>query len=132
MVIDTSAFLAILFGEPERDAFSDIIASDPILTLSAVAFYEASLVTAARKKDARAVSLLDGIIRVFGMEVVAVDVGSAIAARAAYFQFGQGYHPAKLNLADCFSYTLAKQRNEALLFKGNDFRQTDIIPAWQP
>ena len=53
-------------------------------------------------------------------------------AREAYLQFGKGYHPAGLNLADCFSYSLAKSRNEPLLFKGGDFLKTDIVPAWHP
>jgi len=61
-----------------------------------------------------------------------VDADSALAARDAYFRYGKGYHRANLNLADCFSYSLAKSRNEALLFKGDDFLKTDIMPAWRP
>src|SRR5215207_6292242 len=100
MVIGTSAFLVILFDEPERAAFVDIFASDPVLVVSAVNFYEASLVIAARREDVHAVSMLDGIIHDFRIEIAQVDTDAAIAARAAYFQFGRGYHPAKLNLAD--------------------------------
>ena len=54
------------------------------------------------------------------------------AAREAYFRYGRGYHPARLNLADCFAYALAKTRDEPLLFKGDDFAKTDIVPAWRP
>ena len=132
MVIDTSAFVAILFDEAERGAFVDILASDSVLSVSAVNFYEASLVIAARREDADAVSMLDGIIEDFRIEIAPVDTRAAMAARAAYFRFGKGYHPAKLNLADCFSYSLAKGRDEMLLFKGNDFLKTDIVPAWRP
>jgi ribonuclease VapC len=61
-----------------------------------------------------------------------VDADGARAAREAHFRYGKGYHPAGLNLADCFSYSLAKIRNEPLLFKGADFLKTDIVPAWRP
>jgi ribonuclease VapC len=49
----------------------------------------------------------------------------------AFSRFGKGHHPARLNLADCFSYALARTRNVPLLFKGDDFAQTDILPAWR-
>lgn len=63
------------------------------------------------------------------LEVVAVDAEMAWAARRANQDYGRGRHPARLNFGDCFSYALAKQTGEPLLFKGNDFRRTDIIPA---
>ena len=66
------------------------------------------------------------------MAIVALDAQSARSARDAYLQFGKGHHPAGLNLADCFSYSLAKSLNEPLLFKGTDFLKTDIVPAWRP
>jgi len=66
------------------------------------------------------------------IETVASTIDDALAAREAYFRYGKGYHPAGLNLADCFSYALAKTRNDTLLFKGDDFSKTDIVPAWRP
>ena len=61
--------------------------------------------------------------------VVAFDTGHAIIALDAFRRFGKGRHPAGLNLRDCFSYALAKATGEKLLFKGNDFSQTDIEAA---
>ena len=62
-------------------------------------------------------------------EIVPVTIEQVMAARIAHQRFGRGNHPAKLNYGDCFAYALAKVAGEPLLFKGNDFAQTDIIPA---
>lgn len=62
-------------------------------------------------------------------DIVAVDADMAWIARKANLTYGRGRHPARLNFGDCFSYALAKQTGEPLLFKGNDFSQTDIVPA---
>jgi ribonuclease VapC len=53
----------------------------------------------------------------------------SFAVRQAYSDYGKGRHAAGLNLGDCFSYALAKVSGEPLLFKGNDFRKTDVTPA---
>jgi ribonuclease VapC len=132
MVIDTSAIIAMIFREPEWSEFSRITAANPALAISAMSVHEASIVTAGKKKDPLAVQLVDDLIRDLEIDVVPIDHESARAARAAYFRFGKGYHPAGLNLADCFPYALAKARNEPLLFKGSDFLKTDIEPAWRP
>jgi ribonuclease VapC len=66
------------------------------------------------------------------IEIAAATIEDALAARDAYFRFGRGYHRAGLNLADCFVYALAKSRGVPLLFKGDDFAETDIVPAWRP
>jgi ribonuclease VapC len=132
MVIDTSAIIAMIFREPEWSEFSRITAANLALAISAMSVHEASIVAAGKKKDPLAVQLVDDLIRDLEIDVVPIDHGSARAARAAYFRFGKGYHPAGLNLADCFPYALAKARNESLLFKGTDFLKTDIEPAWRP
>jgi ribonuclease VapC len=69
---------------------------------------------------------LDALIAKAGVEVVPVDVEQAHIARTAFSQFGRGRHPAGLNYGDCFSYALAKSLGEPLLFKGEDFSQTDL------
>jgi ribonuclease VapC len=132
MVVDTSAVIAMIFRKPEWRELSQAAAGDSLLAMSAVSVHEASVVTAGKKKDPRAAQLVDDLIRDLNIDVVPVDLASAHAARAAYFRFGKGYHAAGLNLADCFSYSLAKTRDEALLFKGGDFLKTDIVPAWRP
>lgn len=131
MVVDTSAVVAVLMGEPEEKAFTEILLSEATRLISAVAFYEAALVMAAKKRTSRAAGLIDDFVRDLDIGVVDATVEDAVAARNAYFKYGRGYHPAALNFGDCFSYALAKSRNERLLFKGNDFSQTDIVPAWR-
>jgi ribonuclease VapC len=132
MVVDTSAIIAIIFREPEWRGLSQTAAGDAVLAISAVTIHEASVVAAGKKKDPLAVQLIDDFIRDLGVDVIPVGLESAQAARAAYLRFGKGYHAAGLNLADCFPYSLAKARNEPLLFKGADFLKTDIVPAWRP
>jgi ribonuclease VapC len=132
MVLDASAIVAMIFGEPERQALVDIVAEKSVLVVSAVTLHEASIVVAGKKRDPRAVELVDALIRSLAIEVAAVTAEDAIAARSAYFRFGRSWHPAGLNLADCFSYALAKARDEPLLFKGTDFAKTDVVPAWRP
>ena len=58
-----------------------------------------------------------------------VTVEQALLAREAFSDYGKGRHPAALNFGDCFSYALAKATGEPLLFKGDDFQKTDVIPA---
>lgn len=72
---------------------------------------------------------LQRLLAALPIEIVAVDAEQARAAFAAHLAYGRKRHPAKLNLGDCFSYALSKCQNEPLLFKGNDFSQTDIVPA---
>lgn len=132
MVIDTSAVVAILMDEPEQDIFTSILASETTRAISAVTFHEAAVVMAGKKRTPSAAQLVDDFVRELAIDVTAVTIEDALGAREAYFQFGRGYHAARLNLADCFAYTLAKARNEPLLFKGDDFAKTDIVPAWRP
>ncbi|HVW55267.1 MAG TPA: type II toxin-antitoxin system VapC family toxin [Rhizobiaceae bacterium] len=71
----------------------------------------------------------DRLMGELAIEIVPVDREQALLAREAYQRFGKGNHPAKLNIGDCFAYALAKARSEPLLFKGDDFRQTDVEAA---
>jgi ribonuclease VapC len=132
MVIDTSAVVAILMDEAEQNIFKQIIAADLTSAMSAMTFYETAIVMVAKKKTPAAARLVDDFVSDLAIDVVVAAVDDVVAAREAYFRYGRGYHPAGLNLADCFAYALAKTRNEPLLFKGNDFSKTDIVPAWRP
>lgn len=129
MVLDTSAVVAIIFDEPEREAFLMAFARSPHMAISAVTLYETCIVTAGKKGSPLAARLVDSLISEFAVEIAPLDANGARAARDAYFRFGKGYHPASLNLVDCFAYSLAKTRDEPLLFKGDDFLKTDIVPA---
>jgi ribonuclease VapC len=127
MVIDTSALLAILLNEPERRAFSVAIAAADVRLLSSATFVESSLVIEARY-GADGVRDLDLLIAKADISLEPVDIEQAHLARRAYRQFGKGRHAAGLNLGDCFSYALARSRSEPLLFKGQDFAQSDVEP----
>jgi len=132
MVIDSSAIVAILMDEAEADIFSRVLAGETKLAISAVTFHETSIVMAGKKGTPNAARFVDEFVRDLEIEIAAATIEDALAAREAYFRFGRGYHRAQLNLADCFSYALAKSRGAPLLFKGDDFSQTDVAPAWQP
>lgn len=129
IVVDTSALIAILRREPEADAFLRVIVeAGPCLVLS-VSMMEASIVLAGRHGDDISWLGLDQLVARAGMQIVAQDQVLAGIAREAFLRYGKGRHPAALNLGDCAAYALAKARGLALLFKGDDFSQTDLQRA---
>ncbi|MBI1354447.1 MAG: PIN domain-containing protein [Acidobacteria bacterium] len=123
MIVDPSALLAVVFAESDGEE----LAAAPIARMSSAGYVEASirLDQLMGGMDSR----LDQLIELMGIVVEPVTFGQAKIARAAYLMYGKGNHPAKLNYGDCFSYALAKVTGEPLLFKGNDFSQTDIVCA---
>ena len=125
MVIDTSALLAVLLGEADAPQIARAIEAGSPRLLSAANLLEASIVIESRKGEAGGREL-DLLVYRGEIEVVAVDQDQAETARAAWRHFGKGRHPAALNYGDCFAYALAKSRRLLLLFRGNDFSQTDI------
>lgn len=125
MVIDASAIMAILLGEPERDQFIGAIANHPDPIISAVTLVEARMVTEARLGTEGKVRL-EELLEAGGVRTVAFDETQANLAHEAWKQFGRGNSPARLNFGDCLSYALAKQTDRKLLFKGNDFKRTDL------
>ncbi|HEV2301268.1 MAG TPA: type II toxin-antitoxin system VapC family toxin [Stellaceae bacterium] len=129
IVVDSSALMAILRREPEADSFLQIIAEAEGCLLSSVSFLETSMVLAGRGGDATSWTELDTLIARAGIQVVAQDAELAEGARAAFLRYGRGRHPAALNLGDCASCALAKQRDLPLLFKGSDFSRTDLRAA---
>ncbi|MGQ3215945.1 MAG: type II toxin-antitoxin system VapC family toxin [Shinella sp.] len=128
MVIDTSAIVAIALDEPDALTFEERIADDPVRLISAATVLEAAMVLETRLGEAGG-SELDLWLHKIGAEIVPVSPGDADQARRAWRRYGKGRHPAGLNYGDCFSYALAFMTGEPLLFKGNDFSQTDISAA---
>jgi ribonuclease VapC len=128
MVVDTSALVAVLFEEPERDALIALLADADDPLISAATLVESSIVMRAKTGHEGIVDL-DDLLSAAAVRCVAVDVTQAHAARDAFARYGKGRAPAGLNLGDCFSYALAKTANRPLLFTGSDFSQTDIAPA---
>ncbi len=128
MIVDSSAIIAVLMREPERDRISRAIAASKVRRTSAGTLLEAAMVIEARAGDQGGTDL-DAFIARLTVEVVPFTVEQVKFAREAFRRFGKGRHPAGLNLGDCFSYALAKATGEPLLFKGGDFAQTDIAVA---
>jgi len=128
MVIDTSALLAILQNELERPAFNQAIESADTRALSTASFVELSIIVQSRYGP-DGIRDLDLFLSRADIELIPVDSDQAYIARQAFRRFGKGRHPAGLNYGDCFSYALAKSLGEPLLFKGQDFLQTDLAVA---
>ncbi len=128
MIIDTSAILAILLGEPDAAHYEEAIAAAWPRRMSAVALLEAATVVESRG-GAKAGHELDVLLEKAAVELVPVTSEHANAARRAWRNFGKGNHPAGLNFGDCFTYALADTMGEPLLFKGEDFAHTDIEAA---
>ena len=125
MVIDTSALVAILQREADRRRFIEAIEAADVRLMSAATLVEISIVIEARY-GAEGLRDLDHFIGRAGIELVPVDAEHSSAARVGLGRFGKGRHRAGLNFGDCFSYALALVVGQPLLFKGDDFVDTDV------
>jgi len=128
IVVDTSAIVAIVLDEAEGELFTDMIreADEPCVSTANVA--EALIVLDNRTRDDNS-DLLRNLLFELGLVIEPVTLTDAWLAGDAYRRFGKGHHRARLNYGDCFAYALAKSLDLPLLFKGDDFRHTDIRPA---
>ena len=117
----------MLFGEPEAAAFAEAAEEATERAISAASWLEAAIV--ADNRSAAAAAEFTGLMARLDLEIVPFTASQAVRAREAHRRYGKGRHKAGLNLGDCFSYALAKERGQALLFKGDDFAATDIEPA---
>jgi len=126
MVINTSAVLAWLKHEPERERIVAALEAHPVCRISAVSLLEAHIVVRAREHSTM-VGKLQRFLEEIGAVVMPFDERQARLADAAFVHYGKGQgHPAQLNFGDCAVYALASSLGEPLLFIGNDFAQTDI------
>ena len=129
MFIDASALLAILLKEPDGQRFSRAMENAERLFTSPVAVFETVCAimrerACSRREAQRAV---EGALRIANVEVVAVTAEIGDLALAAFEKYGKGRgHRAQLNMGDCFSYACAKSLGLGLLYKGNDFANTDL------
>jgi ribonuclease VapC len=129
MVLDTSAIIATITNEPDGSRYRAAMLGADSLLISAIAVLETKSVLFARLGP-EAVDLFDELLEKAGIVVVPFDDETAKTAFEAFRRFGKGQgHPAQLNIIDCTVYALAKDRSQPLLFKGDDFLQTDILPA---
>ena len=128
MIVDTSAILAIGLGEPEQKKFLNLIQDSEENYISAVSYLELSMV-ALKRGDVLSERRMEQLLEKLNIVIAPISVAQAKIARDAYRDFGKGRNKAGLNLGDCFSYALARERKEPLLFKGNYFSKTDITSA---
>lgn len=128
MIIDTSALLAVLYQEEDAEWFVTAIVTAPTRRMSAANFLEAAI-NIDSHGDPEASRQFDHFVRQAAIEIAPVTLEQAQIARQAYLDFGKGRHKAALNFGDCFAYALARATGEPLLFKGNDFSNTDIVPV---
>ncbi len=126
IAVDTSSLVAVVLGESDAERHLERLELGPA-RLSSVSLIEATIVVDARQ-GADAVRDLEFLVDAT-VEIVPVDVEHARAAAAAWRRFGKGRHPAALNFGDCFSYALARLAGVPLLYKGDDFSQTDVAAA---
>jgi ribonuclease VapC len=125
VILDTSAIVAILFDEPEREAFVELIGAETVVGVGAPTLAETSIVLASRVGEA-AGRHLAGFVERAALVVVPFEAAHWRAAADAWLRFGRGRHRAALNLGDCLSYATARVADRPLLAKGDGFRQTDL------
>lgn len=128
IVLDTSALIAILRAEDDAGRFTQAIGDADGCLVSAVGYFEASMVLIGRGPGERA-DPLDALVRRAAIQIVPYDLDLAHESRAAFVRYGKGRHPAALNFGDCVSYALARSRGLPLLYKGGDFAKTDVVSA---
>ncbi len=128
MTIDSSALVAILFGEPGYLDLIDRILAAESVRVGAPTLVEAGMVLAGRRKSAAA-GEVDALVQELGVTVVVFGEREWQAAVAAFLRYGRGRHAAALNFGDCLAYAAAVVANDSLLFVGEDFARTDVLQA---
>ncbi len=133
LVVDSSAVIALIIGEPEADAFDRILHGSDGAVISTGNMIECCRVLQVRAGAARWQEL-DELIEAYAITVLPTDQAQVRYAREGMARFGQGRGaaPAVLNFGDLFAYALARSLDAPLLFKGDDFAQTDVVAAWRP
>jgi ribonuclease VapC len=129
MIVDTSALIAIIKGEPEAASMATAMEAADLLRISAGTYFEASIVTDGYRNP-RLSARFDEIVEHPRIIIEPVTAAQTKIARQAYRDYGKGSgHPAGLNFGDCFTYALAREKREPVLWKGDDFGHTDLRAA---
>jgi len=131
MFVDASAFTAMLTDEDDAALLYERMEVYPRRITSAMAVWETTLAVARRLTldIVESQMSVEAFLNTFGVEVVPIPPEARHDAIAAFVRFGKGRHPAALNFGDCFAYACARHARGPLLYKGNDFSQTDIEAA---
>lgn len=125
IVVDSSALISIILDEPEADFCQAALENGGALAISAATLVESLIVADGRGLRENLEQLVGGL----KMEIVEVSAVRVMLVADAYRRWGKGFHPASLNFGDCFAYALAAERGWPLLYVGNDFARTDVLPA---
>jgi ribonuclease VapC len=131
MIIDSSALVAILRAEPDREVYLRAIVKSQQRMIAAPTVLETTMVLAGGR-EAGILEQLDAFILQSRLQILPFTATHAAVAREAFLRYGKGRHPAALNFGDCIAYATARLEGLPLLFKGDDFRRTDIAPALPP
>ncbi len=128
MILDSSALLALVFGEPAHERILTAVSEAPWVGIGAPTLAETGIVLSARLGD-EGRSALALLLEHLDLAIVPFDAAHARAAREAFSRFGRGRHPAGLNFGDCLTYAVARVADLPLAYVGDDFAQTDLEPA---
>ena len=129
IAVDSSAMIAIILNEPERPSILTILDNATAIVMSSASLVETRLVAWSRGQHAL-VDEVNALVLAYGIEIAPTGLPDADTAHEANVTYGKSSgHPAQLNFGDLFAYALAKSRGIPLLFKGNDFAQTDVTAA---
>ena len=128
MILDTSVLIALLRREPDCARYERVLGAGSPVVASSATLVETAIVAEGKGGPAAGVEL-DALLRDLGVQIIPFTAEHAALAREGWRRFGKGRHKAGLNFGDCFAYALARARNEPLLFKGDDFVQTDVKAA---
>jgi ribonuclease VapC len=128
MFVDASALVGILNNEPEAPALLKAIEAQATRYTSPVAIFEATgAIMRERKASAtEAGAIIKELLTILAIKVMHITESIGFDATLAFERYGKGRHPAALNMGDCFSYACAQAYRVPLLYKGNDFPQTDL------
>ena len=124
IVVDTSAIVAVLFGEPGSAELERHLLADRCV-MSAATRVELGIVIEAKTGSA-GTQLLEELLGRVEIEVAPLDAELAGEAVVSWRRFGKGRHRAGLNFGDTFSYALSRRLGQPLLFVGDDFSHTDV------
>lgn len=131
LFLDASAIVAMIAKEPEATRFGEILEWNPERISSPMAIWEAvRAIARVRGVDLdEAQTLVRDFVGATGMTIVPIDADTAEMAIDAHREYGKGVHAAELNMGDCFAYACTKQNDAKILFKGDDFSETDLKDA---
>jgi ribonuclease VapC len=128
VIVDSSAVVAVLRGEPGFEEVVQSMREADLLAIGAPTLVE-SVIVMGRAEGEGGIAALRRFVRDLEIVVIPFDESYAQVATDAFLAFGKGRHPASLNYGDCMSYATARRADRPLLYIGDDFPQTDIQPA---